>query len=339
MLDRGSPGRTDAPAGVLGPSRARIPFLAAGWCGAYAVVHLWWAVAGAPTFLGRGESFFPGGWVPVVPASVAASASLLDGIAVVRRRGRSPSARWLLGSLAALGGGAMIAYCMLAWTRLAMLLMVPFGSPMTSPDVGLLVLRTSGVVGGGLALWTARAAFQQDGPGCDGCGRDHATASAGRTAPSQWWGCAGAYLAIAGLLARLVPDAPRMIVQGVTGPGGVGFDLFVALMIIAGTVLPLALAQRWGRIWPGWVRPWAGRRVPRWLVLGPGVFMGTGLVAYFGAGGISAMISGQAPSDPGAVLMIGGYTAWGIGLLIASTSYHRLTRPPCPLPAQALTRT
>lgn len=77
-------------------------------------------------------------------------------------------------------------------------------------------------------------------------------------------------------------------------------------MITAGTVLPLALAHRWGRVWPSWIRSWAGRDVPHWLVLGPGVFMGVGLCAYFGVGG-------------------------SLALLVVSTSYYRLTKPSCPV--------
>jgi hypothetical protein len=71
--------------------------------------------------------------------------------------------------------------------------------------------------------------------------------------------------------------------------------------------------------------------VPRWLVLGVGLFMGAGLTAYFGIVGVSAWIRGEfgGPFLP-LLLEIGGYTLWGVGLLVASASYFRLTRRPCP---------
>jgi hypothetical protein len=101
-------------------------------------------------------------------------------------------------------------------------------------------------------------------------------------------------------------------------------------MILAGTLLPLALACRWGRIWPAWVVPWAGRHVPRWVVLGPGVFMGAGLSLYFGVGGMSAVApTGNTHARWDTFMEIGGYTAWGAGLLVASASYHGLTKPEC----------
>jgi hypothetical protein len=150
-----------------------------------------------------------------------------------------------------------------------------------------------------------------------------------RTESSPWWAYAGAYLTVAGLVARLVPAVHGWIETDsiAEGPGGVGFKVFVALLVLSGSLLPLALVHRWGRIWPAWVVPWAGKDVPRWVVLGPGVFMGLGLTLYFGLGGMTAIATGRTPT--GATLMISGYTVWGIGLLITSASYYRLTKPPC----------
>jgi hypothetical protein len=92
----------------------------------------------------------------------------------------------------------------------------------------------------------------------------------------------------------------------------------MVLMSLAGTLLPLALVHRWGRLWPAWVVPLRGRIVPRWLVLGPGLFVGASLTAYFGVAGTTAWISGDiaGPFLP-LLLTIGGYTLWGIGLLVA----------------------
>ncbi|WP_213455054.1 hypothetical protein [Rhizomonospora bruguierae] len=71
--------------------------------------------------------------------------------------------------------------------------------------------------------------------------------------------------------------------------------------------------------------------MPRWLVLGPRVFVGASLTAYFGIAGMTAWIRGEfgGPFLP-LLLQMGGYTLWGIGLLAASVWYIALTRPPCP---------
>jgi hypothetical protein len=61
--------------------------------------------------------------------------------------------------------------------------------------------------------------------------------------------------------------------------------------------------------------------VPRPLLLGPALVVGTGLIAYFGFGGFGAMAAGRVPADRDAVLMIGGYTVWGVGLLGAAAAY------------------
>lgn len=57
------------------PSRRAASFLIA----AYAAIHVWWAVAGAPRFGSFGESFLPGGWTPVGIAAASLTAILLYG--------------------------------------------------------------------------------------------------------------------------------------------------------------------------------------------------------------------------------------------------------------------
>lgn len=288
----------------------------------YAAVHVWWAVAGEPEFTGRGESFFPGGWVPVVPALLAASVCWVIAMPGIR------AGRLLIGA-GTVAGLAMMAYCFLFWVGLAMLLMLPFGVPMSRDDFAVLLVRAAGVGGGFLTLWCCRTEFRRISAACDRCGRVHGRSPERRTESSPWWAYAGAYLTVAGLAARLVPAVQEWIATEAVaeGPGGVGFKIFVALLVLSGSLLPLALVHRWGRIWPAWVLPWAGNDVPRWVVLGPGIFMGLGLTLYFGLAGMTAMAMGRTPPD--AALSIGGYTAWGVGLLIASASYYRLTKPPC----------
>lgn len=298
-----------------------LALLPAAWCGGYAAVLAWWAFSGRPSFSGVG--FFPGGWAPVVPAVLAAGVCLLIASGATRawpRRGR----RLLVGAGWA-AGAALIAYCLLLWIDLTMVLMLPFGVD-SRGHLADTPLRAAGVVAAALALRSVQGEFRRVRSACPQCGRRHGRSPERRTDPSPWWACAGAHLAVVGLVVRLSPA----LVEGLPldGPGGAGFRIFLGLMVLAGTVLPWALVHPWGRVWPTWT-PWAGRPVPRWLVLGPGVFMGVGLGAYFGVGGTIALAVGATPTDAGALLMIGGYTLWGLGLLVGSISYHRLTKAEC----------
>jgi hypothetical protein len=255
------------------PRLFRLPLLAAAW----------WAVFGPPAFP-DGESPLPGGWLPVALSAAAAIGCCL----LATRSGPQALAP------AAVGGIGMVAYSMLAWIDLVMALMVPFGLPMAAGEVGAAAVRVAGAVGGGLALvvaWSARPAQLTGTRRVRVCGR------------------VGAALAVAGLAARLGPELPRWGERGIAGPGGAGFVVFVVLLLLAGTALPLALVVPWGR------------RLPRWLLLGPALVVGFGLVAYFGFGGFGAMAAGRVPADRDALLMIGGYTAWGVGLLGAAAAY------------------
>jgi hypothetical protein len=109
--------------------------------------------------------------------------------------------------------------------------------------------------------------------------------------------------------------------------------VFTAGAVLAGTLLPLALVHSWGRVWPGWVRPLAGRSVPRWLLLGPGVFIGVGMTMYFGVTLAQFLVAGVPvnQSYPAAFwwVTVPAYFVWGVGLCVAVVSYWRITRPPC----------
>lgn len=114
--------------------------------------------------------------------------------------------------------------------------------------------------------------------------------------------------------------------------------LFEAGFLLAGTVPPLALVYRWGRVFPGWVPLLAGRGVPRWLVLGPALGRGVGMTAYFGVSLVRLAVQTVtgtweqgAGSDPAWFywVAIPAYLAWGLGLGAAALAYRRATRPPC----------
>jgi hypothetical protein len=121
-------------------------------------------------------------------------------------------------------------------------------------------------------------------------------------------------------------------------PASVSLLLFEAGFLQAGTVLPLALVYRWGRVFPGWVPLLAGRGVPRWLVLGPALGIAAGLTAYFGMGTAQLAVGTLAGTwQQGAGSMplwffwvaMPAYLAWGLGLGAAALAYRRATRPPC----------
>ncbi|MGC5288543.1 hypothetical protein [Micromonospora sp. DT231] len=79
------------------------------------------------------------------------------------------------------------------------------------------------------------------------------------------------------------------------------------------------------------------RGVPRWLVAGPGFFLGAGLTTYFGIGGMTAWATGNNVDGAGWFLavVLPAYTLWGLGLLVATSSYVSQTKPECPLNAPA----
>jgi len=114
--------------------------------------------------------------------------------------------------------------------------------------------------------------------------------------------------------------------------------LFEAGFLLAGTVPPLALVYRWGRVFPGWVPLLAGRGVPRWLVLGPALGRGVGMTAYFGVSLVRLAVqtvTGTWEQGAGSLpLWFSGLPcshtwsgAWGSGA--AALAFRRATRPPC----------
>ncbi|WP_082310562.1 hypothetical protein [Nonomuraea sp. SBT364] len=150
------------------------------------------------------------------------------------------------------------------------------------------------------------------------------------------WAYAAAYTAVAGCAARIAAQA--VVGFGETPFGDGGMVLFEGGFLLAGTVLPLALVHRWGRVWPRWV-PWlAGGRVPRPLVLWPAAGVSGGLVAYFGTGlgqMVYERLNGRNPFPPEGGLAlpeaffwvsVPAYLVWGAGLAVATVAYALRTR-------------
>ncbi|MBE1488297.1 hypothetical protein [Plantactinospora soyae] len=322
------PGRSTAVACGQG---SRFQLFAVAWQTAYALVHLWWVVGGAPRFLMGRESYFPGGWVPVVIAAVA----LLGCAAVVvgAGRGLSGSGHYVLAGLNAAAG---VALCVYSFLFPVIIVSILFEGGGTDKVVSLLATG-SGAVGGVFCLVIAASERRLATHPCNSCGRVHGRSPERRDEKSPGWAYAGAYLAVGGFLARMsvwlddtVAGRWPSAASRANGFSWTAMVVFLALMGLAGTMLPLALAHRWGRLWPAWLGPLSGRPVPRWLVLGVGLFIGASLTAYFGIAGMTAWIRGEfgGPFLPLLLEMV-GYTLWGVGLLVASASYFTLTRAPC----------
>jgi hypothetical protein len=312
--------------GTVWPSR-----VIASWALAYASVHAWWAVTGAPHFDGLGESFFPEGWVPVVPSVLSAVVTLLIGSGV--HRDRDTRMRWLLTGLGWLSATGMLLYSFMFPLNLLMAVGVLFGTKTDAVDWTALLAQGSGVVVGVLTIMATVAEQRRARHACPQCGRRHSRSPERRLDPSPWWVYLAGYATVIACLSRIGAELLHGALQSKSPDVSWTFlGTFVILMVLGGTLLPLALVHRWGRIWPRWVLPLAGRNVPRWIVLGPALFMGVGLTTYFGIGGMTAWITGSNVDGPAWFLwvVLPAYTMWGLGLLVAASSYFNLTRPECP---------
>ena len=162
---------------------------------------------------------------------------------------------------------------------------------------------------------------------CVECGRRViAWTSSLRVTPR--WVYAAAYISVVGF-------SMRVLAQAVVGfdkspmSSGLSLILFEVAVGLAGTALPLALVHGWGR------------RLPRWLVLGPAAFTSGGVVIYFGVlfgQMVAERLAGRNPFPPSGGLdlpeaffwvAVPAYLVWGVGMAIAALFYFRTTRPWC----------
>jgi hypothetical protein len=186
---------------------------------------------------------------------------------------------------------------------------------------------------GGVLVGTITLLYQRHWHGaCLACGTK---VGAVRISSTPCWARVAAWAAVVGCLVRLLDQLAVGFGNALLEGGGavIGFE---AGFLLAGTVLPLALVYPWGRVFPHWV-PWlAGHRVPRWLVLGPGLVLGVGMTAYFSVTVVritQQMFAGT--FDPGEyplwffAVAVPAYLVWGVGLAVAALAYQRVTRPAC----------
>ncbi len=338
---------------------ARLPALVIGWSLAYGALRTYWAFGHRPWFPPIGPDLLAfSGWGVVVLCAAAAvvaaiirlllgrlgSAAGCGGPAGPGTTGVRRTAGWVAVVLAWAVAAALTSAACLLLLDVVGLLFVGIGMRV---DAGALLSRAGCMAGAVLVGTTALAAGRRLRDGCPGCGRGARCTPGGSpetgitegVARSPWWAFAASYAAVLGCLVRF--GAQALVGFGseaapATGNAGRAAGLaFLAAAALAGTLLPLAQAHRFGRVWPRWVLGLTGRRVPRWLVLGPGLGVSVGMTAYFGTGLLQLLTepASAAQADPYPSWFMGvamsAYLVWGVGLGIAALSYRLLTRPRC----------
>ena len=292
------------------------------WALAYGAVQVWWAVGGAPSFgpLGTDLTAFAG-WDAVGLCAAAAGVALAL---------MTAPWRWPL-LVAAWGVSAAL---LVACARLLLDVVGGLLPGLGVPFHPVAFLSRAACLVEGILVGAAAVAYRRRWrSACLFCGR---TGMRSRSAwPPRWAGWA-AYAAIAGCLVRLGAQAAIGFspLQG----GGVSLSLFEIGFVLAGMVLPLALIRPWGQVFPRRVPLLSGRRVPRWLVLGPAFGIAGGLTVYFGvaivqfaAETLSGTWEQRAGSLPLAFFWVAmpAYLVWGLGLGVAALGYYQVTRPLC----------
>ena len=300
----------------------------------YAVVRMYWQLSDLPGEMQPEnlDSDLVGftGWagVALCAAGAAVGAGLL-------RPSHGPLANRILPVAGALIGLALIAAGALFLLDVVGLIFpgigiefFPLGAMSRAVCVGAGVL---------LAVGSVRYVFDVRGA-CRRCGRTDA--SAGPLSETPMWAYVAAYVAVAGCAVRVLAQAVVGIDQNPlsSGPAVIAFE---GAFLLAGSLLPLALVHGWGRTWPRWV-PFVGRRrIPRWLVLGPGAGLSAGIVMYFGlmlAMMVAERLQGRNPFPPTGELVlpeiffwfaVPAYFVWGCGMAVAAAVYFLRTRPSC----------
>ncbi|GAA2184706.1 hypothetical protein [Micromonospora lupini] len=303
------------PAATVRRSGNGLTYAVLAWAVAYGGLRLAWTAGEAPEFPPFGSDLLGfTGWRSV-------ALCLAAGVAAVALDRASTWRPMLAGFAWALTGALVAAAAILLPELVSLLLFAP--GPSFDP---VAFASRLGCVTGAALLGLATARYQRRTRGdCPDCCR---TVRPGlrRSAPAPWarW---AAYVAVAGLVTRFAAQAV------------VGFDVLtqdasmIGLeigLVLAGALLPLALVQHWGEVWPRWVPLLAGRTIPRRLLLVPGFGLGAGIVAYFGMG-LAQVATGSASefSDTFLWVAMSAYCLLGLGLLAASSDYHLRTRDAC----------
>jgi hypothetical protein len=295
------------------------------WAAGYGALRIYWALGAAPSSPPTGTDLlaFTGWWSVGLCGAV---------VVVVVMIGLRRARRWWR-PLAAVAWGVTAALAAAS----ALLLLDVVGILLPGAGQGVhpvAVLSRAACLAGGVLVGATALSYQRHWRGaCLACGR---TGEAVRPTRPPRWAWLAAWAAVAGCLVRLLAQAAVGFGDLLRAGGSV--LLFEAGFLLAGTVLPLALVYRWGRVFPRWVPLLAGRGVPRWLVLGPALGLGAAMTAYFGATMLrlaAETVTGTWQQHAGSLplwffwVSVPGYLAWGLGLGAAALAYRRATRPPC----------
>ncbi|UPK76389.1 hypothetical protein MU582_07065 [Nocardioidaceae bacterium SCSIO 66511] len=301
---------------------------------AYAVVRACWQVLGFPGDMAPGDikSDLVGftGWAGV--------ALPLSGAVVAAGHIRRPSGVGARRAL--LIAGPVVGLALVAAGALFLLDLMA----MMFPGIGLEFLPAGMLsrlvcVGSGTLLLLSSLAFVNDvRRACRRCGRTEK--SVGRLDTTPRWAYIAAYVAVGGCVVRIIAQAAVGFGENPLS-SGVAAMAFEGGFLLAGSLLPLALVHGWGRRWPRWVPFLASRRIPRWLVLGPGTGVSAGIVVYFGimlVVMVGERLQGRNPFPPTGGLdlpetffwfAVPAYFIWGCGMAVAAAAYFLRTRPVC----------
>lgn len=294
------------------------------WALAYGSLRVYWAAAGAPSFPPLGTDLIAfTGWGAVGLCAAAAGVALALGRA---------SWRWpLLVAAWGVSVGLVVA-CPLLLLDVVGRLFPGLGLPFHP----LAFVSRATCLAGGVLVGAATVAYRRRWrSACLFCGRaDSGVRPATQPPRWAWW---VAYAAIAGWLVRLLAQVAVGFGSSPMQAGG-SLLAFEVGFVLAGTLLPLALVHSWGRVLPGWAPLLAGRRVPRWLLLGPAFGIAGGLTFYFGVGIVQLAfetLNGTWDRSAGSLplaffwVAMPAYLVWGLALGAAAFAYRRITRPSC----------
>ncbi|GAA2103968.1 hypothetical protein GCM10009759_39840 [Kitasatospora saccharophila] len=335
MTGTEAPDRTGGADGTAAPHPERAP----GWARraapaalvaalGYGLLQTWWALGHAPSFgrFGTDLLLFPS-WAAVALCAAAA------GLALGLHRATGPRAPLFAGAAAV--SAALLLGCPFLLLdvvgRLLPGLHIPFSAAGSASRVCCCAVS--------VLLAAAAVAHRRRHRGdCPRCGRTGERLVHDPSARLPRWARWAAYGAVASCWLRIGAQYGL----GFGGPGRAGaagalsLAAFEAGFLLAGTVLPLALVHRWGRVLPRRLPLLGGRRVPRPLLLGPAAAVSVGLLVYFGVG-IGQLVGETVHpvEHPGALplsflwVAMPAYWLWGLGLGLAALAHHRATRRPC----------